>query len=174
MTPIPDPPDESDESAEDRPTVLPPFDANAFARDSEMKLQAAASATGETTTDEARRLLQDGRAEDALFLLARVLEAMPLDSEANALSRECSAALERECWAVIGPPTTILRVALTPAKLKGFGLDHASGFLISRMDGVTDVETLLDISGLPRLLALRHLRGLVARGIVVDKRRLSP
>jgi len=169
-TPTPPIPDPAEDPTDDRPTVLPPFDANAFARDSELKLQALASPTGETTTDEARRLLRDGFAEDALFLVARVLEVMPLDAEAAALSGECRAALERECWSVIGSPTTILHVAVTPEKLKGFGLDHASGFLVSRVDGLTDVETLLDISGLPRLLALRHLRGLVSRGIVVERR----
>jgi hypothetical protein len=35
------------------------------------------------------------------------------------------------------------------------------------MDGATDAETILDISGLPRLLALRHLRSLLERGVVV-------
>jgi hypothetical protein len=170
-TPIPDPPDEEDD---DRPTLLPPFDADAFARDSELRLKAALPVTGETTTDYARRLLQEGRAEDALFLVARVLEATPLDSEARRLSDECGAALERDCWSVIGSSSAILGVAVSPDELRSFGLDHVSGFLLSRMDGVTDVETLLDISGLPRLLALRHLRGLVARGIVVGQRRTSP
>jgi hypothetical protein len=48
-----------------------------------------------------------------------------------------------------------------------FALDNVSGFLLSLMDGATNVEAILDISGLPRLLALRHLRSLVERGIVV-------
>ena len=38
----------------------------------------------------------------------------------------------------------------------------------------TDVETLLDISGLPRLLALRRLRDLVERGIVAFASRVQP
>jgi hypothetical protein len=35
------------------------------------------------------------------------------------------------------------------------------------IDGATNVESILDISGLPRLLALRHLRSLLDRGIIV-------
>jgi len=167
-TPIPDPPDESND---DRPTVLPPFDADAFARDSELRLRSAHPvAMDETTMDEARRLLDDGQAEDALFLLSRLLEAMPLDVEARRLSDECGVALEHECWSVIGSRSTILYVSVSPDELREFALDHVSGFLVSRVDGVTDAETLLDISGLPRLLALRHLRGLVSRGIVVERR----
>jgi len=42
-----------------------------------------------------------------------------------------------------------------------------SGFLLSAMDGATDLETILDISGLPRLLALRHIGRLLERGIIV-------
>ena len=55
-----------------------------------------------TTTGEARRLFEDGKPEEALFLLARLLEKAPLHAEAQALSKQCSDALERECLAAIG------------------------------------------------------------------------
>jgi hypothetical protein len=60
----------------------------------------------------------------------------------------------------------VLVVAVSPNELLGYGLDHLSGFLLSLIDGATDVETVLDLCGRPRLLALSHLRDLVARGIV--------
>jgi hypothetical protein len=166
--------EEDHKSDEDRPTVVPPFDTDVFARDSEVRLRPAHPlATGETTIDEARRLLHEGEPEEALFLLARLLEQMPLDAEARKLSDECGIALERECWLGVGSPRTILSVAVSREDLKGFALDHVSGFLLSLMDGLTDIETLLDVSGLPHLLALRHLRGLVCRGIVVERPRES-
>jgi hypothetical protein len=156
---------------EDRPTVIPEFDPQAFARDSEMRQRPAlpstgASSAGGSTIDEARRLLREGDAEQALFLLSRLLELAPLHSEASALSNECRAVLERECLAAIGSVSAILVVVVGSEELKGLGLDNVSGFLLSHMDGHTDVETLLALSGLPRLLALRHLRGLVTRRIV--------
>ncbi len=154
--------------------MLPPFDPDAFARDSEVKLHSVPPVTGETTTEAARRLLADGEPEEALFLLARLLEQMPLDTEARALSAECSAALERDCWSLIGPPGGVLEIMVAPAELKGFALDNVSGFLLSLIDGATDVEALLDLAGLPQLLALRHLRSLLSRGIVGQKRRLPP
>jgi hypothetical protein len=167
---------EDSDSEEDRPTVIPEFDPAAFARDSELRQRPALPstgepATGESTIDEARRLLQGGDAEQALFLLARLLELAPLHSEASALSTECRAVLERECLSSVGSASAILIVVVGTEELKGLGLDNVSGFLLSHMDGLTDVETLLDLSGLPRLLALRHLRGLVARGIVAVARK---
>ena len=110
--------------------MLPPFDPDAFARDSEVKLHSVPPVTGETTTEAARRLLADGEPEEALFLLARLLEQMPLDTEARALSAECSAALERDCWSLIGPPGGVLEIMVAPAELKGFALDNVSGFLL--------------------------------------------
>ena len=76
-------------------------------------------------------------------------------------------ALERECLASIGSESAVLVLAVSPEELKRFTLDHVSGFLLSTMDGATDIETILDISGLPRLLALRHVRSLLQRGIIV-------
>ncbi len=150
----------------DRPTVPPSFDLDEFARDSEVRLRSVQPATGETTTDEARRLLEQGEPEMALFLLARLLQLAPMNADASALSQKCSVALEQQCWSVIGPHSTILVVAVSPGELKGFALDNVSGFLLALIDGRTNVETLLDLCGLPRLTALRHLRDLVTRGIV--------
>ena len=152
-------------------TPLPGFDTRAFARESDRKLRAGEPVKAETTTDEARQLLDEERSEEALSLVSRVLDLTPEDAEARRLSDECTTAMEGDCWAVIGSPTTVLRVAVSPDELRAFALDHVCGFLISRVDGVHDVETLLDIAGMPHLVALRHLRGLVSRGIVVERRR---
>lgn len=156
--------DEGDDT--ERPTLVPPFDPEAFARDSEVKQRAARPTSLEPTIDEARRLLASGEAEEALFLLARLLEAVPLHAEGSALSNECRGALERECLSSVGSLSSVLVVDVRPDELKGYGLDNLSGFLLSLLDGATDVETVLDLCGRPRLLALRHLRGLVDRGVV--------
>jgi hypothetical protein len=62
----------------------------------------------------------------------------------------------RRCWCL----------TVTIDELKAFALDQVSGFLLSLADGSLTVEAILDASGLPRLLALRHLRGLVDRGLL--------
>jgi hypothetical protein len=86
--------------------------------------------------------------------------------EAASLSLACRAALERECLAAVGSELTVLTVAITTDELKRFALDPVSGFLLSLTDGSLTVEAILDASGLPRLLALRHLRNLLDRGIL--------
>lgn len=150
----------------ERPTPVPEFDPEAFARDSEIRQRSAAALEGESPLNQARRLHRSGDHEQALFLLTRVLELTPLHAEATGLSLECRAALERECLAAVGSESTVLSVAITTDELKRFALDHVSGFLLSLTDGSLTVEAILDASGLPRLLALRHLRNLLDRGIV--------
>jgi hypothetical protein len=151
---------------DDRPTLVPEFDPGAFARDSETRQRSATAWEGESALDQARRFHRDGDYEQALFLSTRLLEISPLHAAATSLSLECRAALERECLAAIGSESTLLTVAIATDELKRFALDHVSGFLLSLTDGSLTVEAILDASGLPRLLALRHLRNMLERGIV--------
>jgi hypothetical protein len=130
-------PREQQAAVHDRPTLVPKFDPDAFARDSEVRQRSATALEGE----------------------------LPI-AEATSLSFERRAALERECLAALGSESTVLTVALTTDELKRFALDHVSGFLLSLTDGSLTVEAILDACGLPRLLALRHLRNLLDRGIV--------
>lgn len=95
------------------------------------------------------------------------IDQAPLHTEAYKLSHDCQQAVERDCLFAIGSELAILVVAVSRDQLKGYALDHVSGFLLSVMDGATDLATILDISDMPRLDALRRLRNLVERGIVV-------
>lgn len=156
-----------------RPTVVPPFNVAAFARQSET-MRAVVPLAEETALEAAHRLAKEGEPEQALFHLARLLEEFPLHVDALVLSAQCSTAVERDCLATIGPGSSLLVVAASPEALKSSALDSVSGFLLSLMDGKSDVDTILDLSGLPRLLALRHLRGLVDRKLVVSKRHPLP
>lgn len=156
------------EDDEGRPTLVPEFDPAAFARDSELRQRAAAAVApgSDPTIDEARRLRLGGDYERALVLLTQLLELAPLHPEATRLAAECRTALERECLGAIGSESAILVAAVTNDELRSFPLDNASAFLFSLVDGTTDVESILDVAGLPRLLALRHLRSLVERGLI--------
>jgi hypothetical protein len=165
--PPPEHPSVPVEDPAERSTIVPEFDPEDFARDSEIKQRAAVADGGEPTINQARRHHAAGEHEEALFLLTCLLELAPLHPEGSRLARDCRQALERECLAAIGSESAILVGAVSPEELKSFTLDNVSGFLLSTMDGATDVETILDISGLPRLLALRHVRGLLERGLVV-------
>jgi len=170
----PEGPGASDPDDEDRPTLIPDFDPLDFARDSEVRQRTSSGGGGEPTMDQARRQHIGGDHEGALFLLTRLLELAPLHPEANKLAGECRAALEQQCLAAIGSEAAVLVAAVSEEELKGFALDSVSAFLFSRLDGATRVEDILDVSGLPRLLALRHLRKLLDRGLVVSASRARP
>jgi hypothetical protein len=91
---------------EDRPTLVPEFDPDAFARDSEIRQRSATASERESSIDQARRLHRNGDHEQAMFLLTHLLELEPLHPEATTLTLECRATLERECLAAIGGPAT--------------------------------------------------------------------
>jgi hypothetical protein len=164
MSPLPGGPDPSD--GRERPTVVPAFDPEAFARDSEVRERVAPVVEGEPTIDQARRLHLEGEHEQALFLLTGLLELAPLHPEAGKLAAVCRDALELQCLSAIGSEAAVLVVGVSADELKTFTLDNVSGFILSLLDGSTDVGTVLDISGLPRLVALRHLRNLLERGLL--------
>ena len=56
--------------------------------------------------------------------------------------------------------------ALSETQLRWLGLDHRSGFLLSRVDGIATVEDVLDVCGMPRLEALKTLVDLIERGAI--------
>jgi hypothetical protein len=153
-------------SASDRPTVVPDFDPEAFAHDSEARQRVEANTASEPTLEQARRHFRAGQYDQALDVLTGLLASAPFHPQASTLAAECRTRLEQACLSALGSPTTVLRLAVTPDELKQFKLDSVSGFLLGQLDGLTDIETVLDVSGVPRLLALRHLRNLLERGIV--------
>jgi hypothetical protein len=132
---------------------VPPFSPETFARQAELELGNAPPAGGEPQP------IRQREAKPIQVPLVRVLrKASP---EANG----ADAALEAECLSAIGSGAAVLVVSLSHAELTGLVLDPTSGFLLSLMDGSTNVDTLLDLCGLPRLVALRSLRRLVVRGV---------
>jgi hypothetical protein len=58
------------------------------------------------------------------------------------------------------------RLALPESEIRWLGLDSRMGFLLSRIDGTSDYETILEVSGMPRLEALRSLVELVDAKVI--------
>ena len=69
-----------------------------------------------------------------------------------------------ESWArgVTGAPT----VTMERDRLKRLPLDHRAGFLLSLMDGAIDLDTVVEVSAMPRAEVLRVVRDLVEGGVV--------
>lgn len=75
-----------------------------------------------------------------------------------------AAAMTDEAWArsMTGAPVAVVG----SGDLVRLPLDHRAGFLLSRMDGYLDLDTLVEISAMRRPEALRLLRDLYDSGII--------
>jgi hypothetical protein len=74
----------------------------------------------------------------------------------------------------IGSFDQVPRLAVSLHSLRGRSLDHQAGFLLSRVDGASTLEVLLDVSAMPRLDALRLVARHVDDGILRLERRGGP
>jgi hypothetical protein len=134
------------EPKSDRPTVPPAFDVEQYAKDSDARLAKAARVARDS--DPGGPASQDSP-PSGTRLLTRP---------------RADAALGDEAWA--SAAKGVLVVVMPQEKIKLLPLDHRAGFLLSLMDGVTDLETLLEISPMPRGEALRVVRDLFEAGVV--------
>ena len=94
------------------------------------------------------------------------LGADPDNAEAARYAASCRAQLERFYQARLGSFERIAHVAVVQSELRWLGLDHRAGFFLSRVDGQTTVEELLDLSAMPRLESLKTLVELLESGAV--------
>lgn len=102
----------------------------------------------------------------ALIVAEGILEAEPLHEEAMRCRQRCVEVLSQMYLARLGSLSQIVRVALSGDEIRWLSLDHRAGFLLSLIDGDSSIETLLDISGMPRLEALRILYGLLDQRVI--------
>jgi hypothetical protein len=66
----------------------------------------------------------------------------------------------------IGEMTQVPLLAVPLHQIAAEPLDHRTGFLLSRIDGLLSFEDILDVSGMPRLDAYRILSNLLRRGFI--------
>jgi len=102
----------------------------------------------------------------ALIVAEGILEAEPLHEEAQRCRQRCTEVLSQMYLARLGSLSQIVRVALSGDEIRWLSLDHRAGFLLAVIDGDSSIETLLDISGMPRLEALRILYGLLDQRVI--------
>jgi hypothetical protein len=133
----------------ERQTIPPSLDLPQHARDSDARL-AGARATGHA---------RPWGAEDG-----GDTSTTPR-SDARLITRpNLGAVLTDEAWArgVVGAPY----VVVPSDQLKRLPLGHRAGFLLSQMDGVTDLETIIELAAMPREETLRLARDLFESGVI--------
>lgn len=103
----------------------------------------------------------------ALVVAEGILDADPSHEEARRCQTRCTEVLSQMYLARLGSLEQVVRVALSSDQIRWLSLDHRAGFLLSLVDGQSSIETLLDISGMARLEALRILFGLLDQRVIV-------
>jgi hypothetical protein len=102
----------------------------------------------------------------ALVVAEGILAANPQHEDALRCLARCTDVLSQMYLARLGSLSQLVRVALSGDQIRWLSLDHRAGFLLSMIDGESSIETLLDISGMPRLEALRILFGLLDQRVI--------
>jgi hypothetical protein len=80
------------------------------------------------------------------------------------------ASTQREIPAATDFFQRIPRLAVEPRDLTLLALDHREGFLVSLVDGVSTIETVLDLCAMPADEALEILESLALRGVLLIPR----
>jgi hypothetical protein len=103
----------------------------------------------------------------ALSIAESILEKNPGNDDAKRYAQSCREVLTQMYAARLGPLDQMVSVAVSPEQIRWLSLDHRGGFVLSLVDGSSTVEEILDISGMPRLEALRIMYTLAQQKIVV-------
>ncbi|MGH7271474.1 MAG: hypothetical protein ACREJ3_13675 [Polyangiaceae bacterium] len=102
----------------------------------------------------------------ALEVAELLLAEDETDADVLSCAQECRTILEAMCMARLGSLHQIPTVIVQRAQLRWLSMDHRAGFVLSLIDGVSTIENVLDVSGMPRLDAMRVLLEFVDQEIV--------
>jgi hypothetical protein len=102
----------------------------------------------------------------ALEMAEKLLEIDPDDEAIKVVAESCRGILKQMYTARIGPLDRVPLVMVARDQLRWLSIDHRAGFVLSLVDGVSSLEMILDVSGMPELDALRILSELAQQRII--------
>ena len=102
----------------------------------------------------------------ALEIAESILAEKPGDPAARACAENCRVVLRKMYAARIGPLDRVPSVAVARDQLRWLSIDHKAGFVLSLVDGVSSLEMIIDVSGMPELDTLRILSELAQQRII--------
>jgi hypothetical protein len=161
------------------PPPPPPADAEAPRSLSPSSIEAAVLGAigGSPAPEITERTIEDPMAEmrtrfslgdysGALEVAELLLAEDPADAEVVDCADKCRTVLEGMYAARLGSLEQVPAVIVQRTQLRWLSIDHRAGFVLSLIDGSSSLEMLLDVSGMPRLDAMRILVELIAQRIV--------
>jgi len=102
----------------------------------------------------------------ALVVAESLLDGDPSNAEAARYAETCRERLRQMYAARLGALDKVPRVIVPPDQVRWLSLDHRAGFVLSCVDGYSNIEEILDVSGMPSLDALRVLYELLQQRII--------
>lgn len=102
----------------------------------------------------------------ALDIAERLLEVDGTNDSVLACAERCRTVLKQMHTERIGPLDRVPIVMVARDQLRWLSIDHRAGFVLSLVDGVSSLEMILDVSGMPELDALRILSELAQQRII--------
>lgn len=102
----------------------------------------------------------------ALELAEQLLDIDADNAEALECQKSSSAVLVKMYNARLGPRSGVPTVIVAKTQLRWLSLDHKSGFILSLIDGHQSIESILDMSGMPLIEALRILSDLLTQRVI--------
>ena len=118
------------------------------------------------TEEEMNGRIEVGDYSGALEIAEAILEGSPNHAAARATADNCRTVLRKMYAARIGPLGRVPSVAVARDQLRWLSIDHKAGFVLSLVDGVSSLEMIIDVSGMPELDTLRILSELVQQRII--------
>ncbi len=102
----------------------------------------------------------------ALEIAEKILADKPDDLGARATAETCRSVLRQMYATRIGPLDRVPVVMVPRDQLRWLSIDHKAGFVLSLVDGVSSLEMIIDVSGMPELDTLRILSELAQQRVI--------
>jgi hypothetical protein len=112
-----------------------------------------------------RKLEQDPEA--ALLIIQKALQEQPNNPEAQLLLPTAEEKFIKHVYETSGlSPRSVPKLLVSPAELTNQQIDPQEGFVLSRINGSWDIQSILSICPFREADCLRMIRKLIERGIV--------
>ena len=111
-----------------------------------------------------RKLDEDPEA--ALMMIQKVLEENPKNAEAQKLLPQAEEKLIKRIYRTGLSPTAIPFLLVSPSDLTTQQLDPQEGFILSRINGTWDIQSILSVCPFREADCLRMMKRLIDRGVV--------
>lgn len=102
----------------------------------------------------------------ALVVAESILDADPENADAKRYAQSCREVLTQMYAARLGPMDQVPSVVVPADQITWLSLDHRAGFLLSLVDGISNIEEILDVSGMTKLDALRIMYTLAQQNVI--------